>query len=433
MPPPLQDPTRAAAEALVDDAYLTAHGRRPDVSEEERGKVAQLAKLRFPGVPEGEALCQIGVLLKAEGQMRDALTAFELAADATKLVGLVEEIDVEDDDFDAEDVRPDPRSPDAEDQAAALGDILYNLGITLYDAGFPAAAVPVLRRAVALLPDDADSHAGLGASLAVLGRPREAAASLRRSLELDPQVVDTYCRLSEALHAAGDFDGAIDVVKSGLDLDGASPDLHCRLGASLGGLGLLGPASESLQVAIQLDEEHPEAHYHLGRVLRRLGRVEEANEHLRLVVDVDPTHTLARVALAEGHYRLGDLEGAHAAYKQALQFDGRSAPALHGLGATLLMMDKAAAAERVFELASSLYPSDASAFLGRGAAAERQQGGSVRAVQAYEAVLARDKDHFGAHLALAHVCASRGEHQVSFSPLVLTHAPAPLLLAAPLS
>ena len=47
----------------------------------------QLARLRFPGVGEGDALCQIGVLLKAEGQMRDALTAFELAADAARLIG----------------------------------------------------------------------------------------------------------------------------------------------------------------------------------------------------------------------------------------------------------------------------------------------------------------------------------------------------------
>jgi hypothetical protein len=76
-------------------------------------------------------------------------------------------------------------------------------------------------------------------------------------------------------------------------------------------------------------------------------------------------------------------------------------------------MGKAPAAERVFELLAQLYPRDTAAFLGRGACAERQPGGSVRAVQAYEAVLARDPAHFGAHLALAHVGASRGEHQVA--------------------
>ena len=413
---PKEGGARQATEELSSEAYLTAHGRRPDVTAEERSKVQQLSRLRFPGLPPGDALCQIGVLLKAEGQMRDALTAFELAADAAELVGLSETIDAANDDFQADDVRPQAPSTDpqdAADAAAALGDILYNLGITLYDAGFPAAAVAVLQRCVKLLPQDADAHAGLGASLAVLRRHSEAAAAFRTSLELDGQVVDTHCRLAEALHNTGDFDGAIDVVRSGLELDGASADLHCRLGASLGGLGLLGPASESLQVATQLDEEHPDAHYHLGRVLRRQQRAEEANEHFRLVVDSDPTHTLARVALAEGHYSLNDLEGAHYAYKQALMFDGRSAPALHGLGATLLAMGKAPAAERVFELLTQLYPQDTQAFLGRGACAEQQSGGSVRAVQAYEAVLQRDANHFGAHLALAHVCATRGEHQVA--------------------
>jgi len=88
-------------------------------------------------------------------------------------------------------------------------------------------------------------------------------------------------------------------------------------------------------------------------------------------------------------YNLGDFDGAHAAYKQALQFDGRSAPALHGLGATLLAMGKAPQAERTFELLSQLFPTDTHARLGAGSAAERQPGGSVRAVAAYEAILKR--------------------------------------------
>jgi hypothetical protein len=83
------------------------------------------------------------------------------------------------------------------------------------------------------------------------------------------------------------------------------------------------------------------------------------------------------------------------------KFDGRSAPALHGLGTTLLRMDKASAAERVFELLTQLYPNDLAANLRRGSAAEQQK------VQAYLAILARGPDPFGAHLALAHACAER--------------------------
>lgn len=162
-----------------------------------------------------------------------------------------------------------------------------------------------------------------------------------------------------------------------------------------------------------MDEEHGDAHYHLGRILRRLGRTEEANEHFRLVVDVDPTHALSRVALAEGHYHLKDYETAHLTYKQALQFDGRSSLALHGLGATLLMLEQSQAAERVFELLTHLYPTDLAAHLGRGFCAEKQPAGSVRAVASYETILKIDPDHFKAHLALAHICATRGEHHVA--------------------
>ena len=167
-------------------------------------------------------------------------------------------------------------------------------------------------------------------------------------------------------------------------------------------------------MALQLDEDHSEAHYHSGRVLQCLGKIESANDHFRLAIDVDANHSLARVGLAEGHYAMGDYNAAHEAYSQALRFNSRNAAALHGLGATALMLDRPLAAERIFEVLTELSPNDPRGWLGRGASAERQPEGFSRALASYEALLqVVDKEHYGAHLAIAHIRAFRGEHQAA--------------------
>jgi hypothetical protein len=88
-------PTLAVMLAVDEQSltYLDAHGQWPDVTADELSKVVQLARLRFAGPQDADGLCQLGVLLKAEGQVRDALSTFELAADAASLVGLKVVID----------------------------------------------------------------------------------------------------------------------------------------------------------------------------------------------------------------------------------------------------------------------------------------------------------------------------------------------------
>ena len=289
----------------------------------------------------------------------------------------------------------------------------YNLGITLFEAGYGSQAVNVLQDVIVLKPDDGDAHAGLGASLALSGQHDVAIKAFRKAIELNPLEIDTYCRLSESLNALESFEAAVEVLRAGLEVDATSADLHCHLGISLMLLGLLRPAFEALQYALQVDDDHQESHYQLGRVLRRLGKISDANEHFRMVIDINPTHILARTALAEGAYALGDYNAAHEIYSDALQFDGEDDSLLFGLGVTLLMLRKPSAAERVFDVLSQLHPSNTRAWLGRGMSAERQQGGFERAIASYQSILRFvDENHFGANIALANAYAkSANYHQ----------------------
>ena len=59
------------------------HSIRPALTQEQKKKLRHLASMRFPGLDVSDALCQVGVILKQEGQIQDALSAFELAVECT--------------------------------------------------------------------------------------------------------------------------------------------------------------------------------------------------------------------------------------------------------------------------------------------------------------------------------------------------------------
>lgn len=71
-------------------------------------------------------------------------------------------------------------------------DALFNLGITLYDLrSYPDAGV-MLKRAVALKPNDADAHVALGAAFVKIRRFDEARSALRTAVRLKPD--SSYAR-----------------------------------------------------------------------------------------------------------------------------------------------------------------------------------------------------------------------------------------------
>lgn len=81
---------------------------------------------------------------------------------------------------------------------------LTNLGQLLSERGEPAAALPYLRRALALDPSDATVHNGLGVALARLGRLREATAHFQDALRLRPDLAVARANLERARRLLAD-------------------------------------------------------------------------------------------------------------------------------------------------------------------------------------------------------------------------------------
>jgi Flp pilus assembly protein TadD len=195
---------------------------------------------------------------------------------------------------------------------------LVNLAAAVGARGDEAAAVSLLRRALALEPASATARVNLGLSLVQLGRLDEARRELETVRDADPRSAIAHTYLALVLVEQND----------------------------------LAQAEAELRVALVLDPHEARARVLLARVLRRSGRVPEARALLDAAANLP-------AAGAEVHYEraallaaAGELEPAIAALEQAiaeglpgataLDTDPELAP-LHGLPAFAAAVRRAGA------------------------------------------------------------------------------------------
>ena len=158
-------------------------------------------------------------------------------------------------------------------------------------------ALPYFKRAVELLPDDAEAHGNLGNALRALGRFREAANSHRRALEIAPDTAET----------------------------------HNNLGSALLDLGLLVEAAAQFRRAVALKPEFALAHGNLAHVLVLQNQIDDAEASCRRALELCPALTGAIVQLAELEAARGRFEIAEDFLRRALAIEPDLPEALAGL------------------------------------------------------------------------------------------------------
>ncbi|MBI4508839.1 MAG: tetratricopeptide repeat protein [Deltaproteobacteria bacterium] len=92
---------------------------------------------------------------------------------------------------------------EAVERQADLAEAHHDLATTMRELGMSEDAVTHYRRALELIPEDADSLIGLGAALCDTGRVDDALAFLRRAAEAHPDSGSAFGNLGVALEAAG--------------------------------------------------------------------------------------------------------------------------------------------------------------------------------------------------------------------------------------
>jgi tetratricopeptide (TPR) repeat protein len=219
----------------------------------------------------------LGVALKAKGQMDEAIVCFGKA------------------------IVLDPKSATAH----------RNLGDALYGKGELDEAIVCFKKSIELDSKLAAVHSNLGAALQAKGRVDEAMACYQKAIALDPKYAMAHMNLGNVLAGKGKDDEAIAYFRKAIALDSKLATAHYNLGIALDRKGRVDEAIASWRKATLLDPKLANAHYSLGNALRDKGRAEEAIACYQRAIEADPNS-------AEAHCNLGGVLKSQGRFAESL-------------------------------------------------------------------------------------------------------------------
>jgi tetratricopeptide (TPR) repeat protein len=231
----------------------------------------------------------------------------------------------------------------------------------LLQAGRPDAAEPVVRRAMALAPENADAHNLLGAILDQRGAAQEAEREYRTALRLNPKAVGAFANLGVLLARTHRPSEAVQAFESALRLAPAHPQASLNLGLTLYQLNRTEEAAKWLEVAANASPLRPEPLYYLGLIASARGEREAAIDYWRKTLALADDFTEANFMLAEELRKSGRIEDAKYFYERALAQDAGKLVHYVRLGGVLLLLGQNEAALEVFRRGAEKFPETAEA------------------------------------------------------------------------
>ena len=190
------------------------------------------------------------------------------------------------------------------------------LAATLKQTGRLQDALVASRKAVELVPNDAEALSNLGNVLQELGRIEDAEIVYRKTLAIKPSFTEVYYNLANVLQE----------------------------------LGRLEEAEKSYKKAIKLKPNLAIAHNNLANILRKMDRLDEAESSYRKAIIHKPDLAVAHSNLGITLKKLGQLEGAEVSYGKAIELQPSFAPALLNRGAFYFEQAKFERAIKDFDL-----------------------------------------------------------------------------------
>ncbi len=186
-------------------------------------------------------------------------------------------------------------------------DALYGLGVAAIRAGDAAGGEALLRRALAAMPEMAESHNALGIALQHQHRFDEAVACYRRAIALKADYAAAFGNLGAALQSQGRMDEAMACYQDILARWPNHADARYNLANAFQTSGRIAEAEDAYRAVLARNPAHADALNNLGIVLRDQGRLDEALAAYRLAIGLRPNdagfhynRALAQLEAGEG-------------------------------------------------------------------------------------------------------------------------------------
>ena len=227
-------------------------------------------------------------------------------------------------------------------------------------------ALPVLRRTVELMPQDAEAQANLGAFLCDQGQWAEGLPNLRRALEIQPRHEQALIDAANAMKALGQVRESIDFYQRALRINPRSAEAHNNIGNAQLQLGQCAEAIRAYRLALELRPNDAQIHCNLGNAQRQLGLFDDAIHSSSRAIELDPALSAAHNNLGLALAGLGRRDEAVASYRQALKLNPDYVEALNNLGSVLPELGQRREARELFARAIELDPERAESYCNLG-------------------------------------------------------------------
>lgn len=209
-----------------------------------------------------------------------------------------------------------------------------NLAAALRQRGAADPAMAESELALALAPDEGDTHYDVGQAYARRGRWPAAVAEFRRAAGLSPQVPAVWSTLARALWEHGtdrDKAAAVDAAGRAVALDPGMADAQAVLSDYAAATGDPAAAVAHAERAAASEPANPAAHVRLGSALARAARPGDAAGEFRRAVALDPADAASWTNLGLCGLAARHPTEAAVAFRRALAIDPRLRYAQDGL------------------------------------------------------------------------------------------------------
>ncbi|MDD2898665.1 MAG: tetratricopeptide repeat protein [Desulfuromonadaceae bacterium] len=236
------------------------------------------------------------------------------------------------------------------------GDAWKLLGTALFITGRYEDALAPMRKAEALLSNDANTHIILASVFHSLGRFTEAEICLHRAIQIDPCNAVSYNDLGVVQNNLLKFTEAEISYRNALTMKSDFPEAYNNLGNTIRNLDRKAEAVDCYRKAIDIKPDYFDAYDNLGTTLMSLGCATEAEACYRQAIEIRPDYSDAHNNLGVVFKSLNRLDEAEASYRKAIEIEPDFAEAHNNLGITLKELARLGEAEASYRRALVINP-----------------------------------------------------------------------------
>jgi len=243
---------------------------------------------------------------------------------------------------------------------------LHLLGLLKLQAGDPAGAVLLLKRAAKANPAEAQTQTLIGIALQSTGETATSLDHFQRAIKLAPRNAEYHYNLGKALRLCERLEDAVASYESALKLKPCYPDALNNLSEVQISLERPEKALEASEMALRIHPGHAEALSNKGGALLALDRSQEALECIEAALSINSALPKALNNKAQALVKLRRFDEALACASQAVEMQPGSAEALFARGLVLSEMRRLPEAIADFDKALLAKPNVASYLVSRG-------------------------------------------------------------------